>query len=65
MSLFVAVTLGCPLMERSLIWIESDVNGWPVAQVRARSLYIQARNTRSSGANLGFAMFRRRQPQMS
>ena len=31
----------------------------PVPQVRARSLYIQARNTRSSGANLGFAIFRR------
>jgi hypothetical protein len=26
-----------------------------VRQVRARSLYIQARNTHSSGANLGFA----------
>jgi hypothetical protein len=34
----------------------------PVPQVRARSLYIQARSTRSSGANLGFATFRRRQP---
>jgi len=28
-------------------------------------LDIQARNTRSSGANLGFVIFRRRQPQMS
>ena len=32
----------------------------------ARSLYIQASDARSlEGANLGFAIFRRRQPQMS
>jgi len=30
-----------------------------VAQVRARSLYIQARNTRFSGANLGFVIIPR------
>jgi hypothetical protein len=37
----------------------------PVAQVRARFAHIQARKTRFSGANLGFAIFRSRQPQMS
>ena len=35
-----------------------------VAQVRARFVHIQARNTRSWGANLGFIIFRRRQPQI-
>ena len=34
-----------------------------VAQVRARPLHIQARNTRFSGANLGFAIFRRDSPR--
>ena len=33
-------------------------------QVRARFLYIQARNAGPSGANLGFAVFRRRQLQI-
>jgi len=36
---------------------QTSVEDGPVAQVRARSLHIQARNTRSSGANLGFAIF--------
>jgi hypothetical protein len=41
---------------------DSEKSNSPVPQVRARSLYIQARNTRSSGANLGFAIFRQKQP---
>jgi hypothetical protein len=36
----------------------------PAAQVRARFLYIQPRNTHSSGANLGSIILRRRQPQI-
>jgi hypothetical protein len=41
------------------------LSAWQVAQVRARLVHIQARNTCFSGANLGFAIFRKRPPQMS
>jgi hypothetical protein len=41
------------------------IHGKPGVRFRGRFLYIQAPNTRSPGADLGFATFRRRQPQMS
>jgi|SRR5579863_5541621 len=42
---------------------QSDAVLGRVAQVRARPLHIQARNTRFPGADLGFAIFRRDSPR--